>query len=79
MADSKLVEFQLIKDAGEAPPPDNLLASPGGAIHIDLVKISTQGNFKRGTLLMGANDEYIPATQVFVLFATISKLARMLI
>ena len=60
MADSKLVEFQLIKDAGAAPPPDNLIASPGGAVHIDLVKISTQGNFKRGTLLMAGADGYVP-------------------
>ena len=63
MADPKPVEFQLIKDAGVAPPPDNLIASPSGAVHTDLAKISTQGNFKRGTLLMGANDGYVPATQ----------------
>lgn len=63
MADSKLVEFQLIKDAGAVPPPDNLIATPGGAVHIDLVKFATQGEFKRGTLLMAGADGYVPATQ----------------
>ena len=57
------LEFQLIKDAGSAPPPDDLIASPGGAVHVDLVKISTQGNFKRGTLFMANAEGYIPATQ----------------
>ncbi|MBQ7578615.1 MAG: hypothetical protein IJT21_10170 [Synergistaceae bacterium] len=63
MAEATQAELQLIKNAGSAPPPDNLIASPSGAIHVDLAKISTQGEFKRGTLFMAGADGYIPATQ----------------
>ena len=63
MADKTQVEFQLIKNEEPVPAPDELIAGNKGAVYIDLVKISTAGTFKRGTLLMAAGDNYVASTQ----------------
>ena len=63
MADKTQVEFQLIKNEETVPAPDELIAGNKGAVYIDLVKISTAGTFKRGTLLMAAGDNYVASTQ----------------
>ncbi|MBR0076720.1 MAG: hypothetical protein IJP96_13315 [Synergistaceae bacterium] len=63
MADKTQVEVQLIKNELTVPPPDNLIAGDKGAVYIDLIKISTQAEFKRGTLLMSGTDGYVASTQ----------------
>ncbi|MBR1439362.1 MAG: hypothetical protein IJ587_12595 [Synergistaceae bacterium] len=64
MADEKTqVEVQLVKNEGTVPPPDNLIAGNVGAVYIDIVKISSAGTFKRGTLLMAGADGYVASTQ----------------
>ena len=64
MADEKTqVEVQLIKNEGTVPPPDNLIAGNRGAVYTDIVKISSAGTFKRGTLLMAGADGYVASTQ----------------
>ena len=64
MADEKTqVEFQLVKNEGTVPPPDNLIAGNRGAVYTDIVKLSAAGTFKRGTLLMSGADGYTNATQ----------------
>ena len=64
MADEKTqVEVQLIKNEGTVPPPDNLIAGNRGAVYTDIVKISSAGTFKRGTLLMAGDDGYVASTQ----------------
>ena len=51
MADQ--VSLELIKDECTVPPPDNLIAVNWGSVYPDVVKVASQGEFKRGTLLMG--------------------------
>ena len=64
MADEKKqVEFQLVKNEGTVPPPDNLIAGNRGAVYTDFVKLSASGEFKRGTLLMAGADGYVASTQ----------------
>ena len=63
MADPTPVTLQLVNDIRTVPPPDDLIAGNKGAVYVDLVKISTAGDYKRGTLMMAGNDGYIPATQ----------------
>ena len=64
MADEKTqVEVQLIKNEGTVPPPDNLIAGNRGAVYTDIVKISSAGTFKRGTLLMAGAGGYVASTQ----------------
>ena len=63
MADKTPVTVQLFHVVGTVPPPDNLIAGNAGAVYRDIVKISTAGDFKRGTLLMAGADGYVPATQ----------------
>ena len=64
MADEKTqVEFQLVKNEGTVPPPDDLIAGNSGAVYIDIVKLSESGEFKRGTLLMAGADGYVASTQ----------------
>ena len=57
------VEVQLVKDEGTIPPPDELIAGDKGAGHVDIIKISAAGTFKRGTLLMSGDDGYVASTQ----------------
>lgn len=63
MADKTQVEIQLIKDDGIVPPPDELIAGNLGAVYTDIIKLSSAGDFKRGTLLMAGADGYIISTQ----------------
>lgn len=71
MADEKTqVEFQLVKNEGTVPPPDNLIAGNRGAVYTDIVKLSASGEFKRGTLLMAGADGYIASTQAGLATAT---------
>ncbi|MBQ6773817.1 MAG: hypothetical protein IJP48_07135 [Synergistaceae bacterium] len=51
MADQ--VSLELVKDECTVPPPDNLIAVNWGSVYPDVVKVASQGEFKRGTLLMG--------------------------
>ena len=61
MAD--LVEMQLVSDAAAVPAPDMLLVGPKGAVHTDIVKVTTEGELKRGTLLMLLTGGYAPGTK----------------
>ena len=71
MADEKTqVEFQLVKNEGIVPPPDNLIAGNRGAVYTDFVKLSASGEFKRGTLLMAGADGYVASTQAGLATAT---------
>ena len=71
MADEKTqVEFQLVKNEGTVPPPDNLIAGNRGAVYTDIVKLSAAGTFKRGTLLMAGADGYVASTQAGLATAT---------
>ncbi|MDY6404799.1 MAG: hypothetical protein SPL87_05135 [Synergistales bacterium] len=71
MADEKTqVEFQLVKNEGTVPPPDNLIAGNRGAVYTDFVKLSASGEFKRGTLLMAGADGYVASTQEGLATAT---------
>lgn len=71
MADEKTqVEFQLVKNEGTVPPPDNLIAGNRGAVYTDFVKLSASGEFKRGTLLMAGADGYVASTQAGLATAT---------
>ncbi len=64
MADEKTqVEVQRIKNEGTVPPPDDLIAGNRGAVYTDIVKISSAGTFKRGTLLMAGADGYVASAQ----------------
>ena len=63
MADPTPVTLQLKRDIGTVPPPDDLIAGSKGAVYVDLVKISTAGDYKRGTLMMASADGYVNATQ----------------
>ena len=63
-AEKTQVAMQLVKTEGTVPPPDDLIAGNRGAVYRDIVKISTAGDYKRGTLMMAGNDGYVPATQV---------------
>ena len=64
MADEKKqVEFQLVKNEGTVPPPDDLIAGSNGVLHADIIKIVSAGEFKRGTLLMAGADGYVASTQ----------------
>ena len=63
MADKTQVEVQLIKNEEPVPPLDELIAGNKGAVYIDIIKISTAGTFKRGTLLMLGKEDYVPSTQ----------------
>lgn len=58
------VEIELINSVAEVPQPDMLSVGSGGVEHADVVKIATQGEFKRGTVLMNAagSDEFAPCT-----------------
>lgn len=62
MADQ--VSLELVKDECTVPPPDNLIAVNWGSVYPDIVKVTSQGEFKRGTLLMtdGAGN-YIASTK----------------
>ena len=64
MADKTQVEVQLVKNEGTVPPPDDLIAGNRGAVYTDIIKLSSAGSFKRGTLLMAGEDGYTPSTQV---------------
>ena len=64
MANEKTqVEVQLIKNEEPVPPLDELIAGNKGAIHIDIIKLSAAGTFKRGTILMASSDGYVASTQ----------------
>ena len=63
MADKTQVEVKLVKDEGIMTPPDDLIAGNLGAVYTDSIKLSAQGEFKRGTLLMSSADGYIASTQ----------------
>ena len=63
MADPTPVTLQLKRDIGTVPPPDDLIAGSKGAVYVDLVKIATAGDYKRGTLMMAGADGYVNATQ----------------
>lgn len=63
MADPTQVTVQLKRDIGTVPPPDDLIAGSKGAVYVDIVKISTAGDYKRGTLMMSGADGYVNATQ----------------
>ena len=64
MANEKTqVEVQLIKNEEPVPPLDELIAGNKGAIHIDIIKLSGTGTFKRGTILMASSDGYVASTQ----------------
>ena len=63
MADPTPVTLQLKRDIGTVPPPDDLIAGSKGAVYVDLVKIATAGDYKRGTLMMTSADGYVNATQ----------------
>ena len=63
MADPTPVTLQLKRDIGTVPPPDDLIAGSKGAVYVDLVKIATAGDYKRGTLMMASADGYVNATQ----------------
>lgn len=63
MPDSTPVTMQLVKTEGTVPPPDDLIAGNFGAVYRDIIKISTAGEFKRGTLLMSGADGYVASTQ----------------
>ena len=70
MADKTQVEVQLIKNEEPVPPLDELIAGNKGAIHIDIIKLSAAGTFKRGTLLMASSDGYVASTQAGLATAT---------
>ena len=57
------VTMELISTGPVVPPPDMLIAGPKGAVHTDVVKVSAEGTFQRGALLMSGSDGYVPATQ----------------
>ncbi|MBR2208916.1 MAG: hypothetical protein IJ859_08950 [Synergistaceae bacterium] len=63
MADKTQVEVKLVKNEGTMPPPDDLIAGNLGAVYTDIIKLSAQGDFKRGTLLMAGSDGYVASTQ----------------
>ena len=63
MADKTQVEVQLIRNEDPVPPVDELITGNKGAVYIDIIKISTTGTFKRGTLLMSGADGYVASTQ----------------
>lgn len=63
MPDATPVTLELVKNDVVVPPPDNLIAGNLGAVYVDLAKIATAGEFKRGTLLMLGTDGYVPSTQ----------------
>ena len=63
MADKTPVTMQLVRTEGTVPPPDELIAGNRGAVYTDIVKLSTAGENKRGTLMMTGTDGYVAATQ----------------
>lgn len=64
------VEFQLVKNEGTVPPPDDLIAGSKGAVHADIVKVVSAGEIKRGTLLMAGSEGYVVSTQAGIATAT---------
>ena len=77
MADPTPVTLQLKRDIGTVPLPDDLIAGSKGAVYVDLVKIATAGDYKRGTLMMASADGYVNATQGgFVFSLRILRSAR---
>lgn len=63
MPDKTPVTLQLVRTEGTVPPPDELIAGSKGAVYTDIVKVSTAGDYKRGTLMMAGADGYVSATQ----------------
>ncbi|MBQ7168757.1 MAG: hypothetical protein IJR63_02495 [Synergistaceae bacterium] len=63
MPDATPATLELVRTEGVIPPPDNLIAGNLGALYVDVVKLSAQGEHKRGTLLMASTDGYAPCTQ----------------
>lgn len=63
MPEKTPVTLQLVNNIGTVPPPDDLIAGNVGAVYRDIIKISTAGEYKRGTLLMAGADGYVAATQ----------------
>lgn len=70
MADKTPVTLELVKTEGTVPPPDDLIAGDKGAVYVDIVKIVSEGELKRGTLLMSNSDGYVAATQTGLSTAT---------
>ena len=62
---SNHVTLDLVNFGPVVPPPDFLIAGPGGVVHTDIVKVraATASELKRGTLLMV--DE-VDSERVFV-------------
>lgn len=57
------VTMELVSTDAAVPAPDMLLVGPKGAVHTDVVKVSAEGTFQRGVLLMSGSDGYVPATK----------------
>ncbi|MBR0150253.1 MAG: hypothetical protein IJP89_02695 [Synergistaceae bacterium] len=70
MADPTAVTLELVKNECTVPPPDDLIAGSLGATYTDIVKVSAQGEYKRGTLLMPGTGGYVSATQAGLTSAT---------
>lgn len=62
MAENTQVEFQKVQTEGIFPPPDDLIAGNLGVVYTDLIKLTSAGEFKRGTLLMSNSDGYTIST-----------------
>ena len=66
MADDRsLVEVQLVSDAAAVPAPDMLLAGPLSSSYADVLHVVSEGELKRGTVLMSmaGSDDFTLCTQ----------------
>lgn len=62
MAELTQTELKLNVHEENIPAPDGLIAGNIGAVYSDLIKFVSEGEHKRGMLLMSSDDGYILAS-----------------
>ena len=69
MPDNEVVEktpitLELVKTEAIVPAPDSLVSAPNGITYAEVVKIESEGEFKRGTVFMrvSGSTNFVPAT-----------------